>query len=269
MDKIETIKRLIEAITVRAKWRSLQRISSKMERDLSKAFKEQGRRFLAATRPLAEARPYGALQEATIDDWLSIFDTVTGDGTDLFFVPIQAGIRAALTRGAGRLIADLGIDYRFRLTNPRAETYLDAHGYGLISQIDSVTRGNIATIVSNGVNEGWSYDRVAREISGLYREMAVGKPQHHIQSRAHLIAVTEAGNAYEEGNQIVVRDLADAGLRMEKRWLTVGDDRVSDGCRENEAEGWIPIDQAHQSGHLQPLRFPGCRCTEQYRRARG
>jgi len=210
-----------------------------------------------------------ALREAwTVDDWLRLFDLVSGETVDLFFTPIQAGVAEALLAGASEVIGMIGVDYAFGLANPRAVAYLEAHGYGLISQIDSVTRGNIATIVTNGTAEGWSYNRVAREITSLYSEMAIGKPQRHIDSRAHLIAVTEAGNGYEEGNLAVVRDLEDGGLRMEKKWLTVGDDRVSDGCQANQAEGWIPVAQAFQSGHARPLRFPGCRCTTEYRRAR-
>jgi hypothetical protein len=143
---------------------------------------------------------------------------------------------------------------------------LAEHGSALIRQINEVTRGNIQTILSEGIREGWSYDRVARAIIQMYSEMAVGRPQQHIDSRAHLIAVTELGNAYEAGSSIVVRDLQDAGLVMQKSWLTVGDERVSDPCRANQGEGWIPFEQAHSSGHQHPLEHPGCRCTELYRR---
>lgn len=110
---------------------------------------------------------------------------------------------------------------------------------------------------------------MAQAISDRFVEFAVGRPQEHVESRAHLVAVTEVGDAYEHGNEIVVNDLAAAGLRMEKKWDTIGDGRVSDGCRENEQAGWIPIDEEFPSGDMRPLRFPGCRCTALYRRARG
>lgn len=63
-----------------------------------------------------------------------------------------------------------------------------------------------------------------------------------------------------------VKDMASLGLAMEKSWLTVGDNRVSDGCAENEGAGWIPLDEPFPSGDQAPLRFPGCRCTALYRR---
>jgi hypothetical protein len=56
---------------------------------------------------------------------------------------------------------------------------------------------------------------------------------------------------------------------MEKRWLTVGDDRVSDGCKDNQRAGWIALNDAFPSGDDRPLRFPGCRCVVQYRRKAG
>ena len=268
------LNQFLERAQMTRRERVLRPTVATMEKALSRAFRTQGRRLIEESRVLESGgRRDGAgvvaLREAwTVDDWLRLFDLVSGETVDLFFTPIQAGVAEALLAGASEVIGMVGVDYAFGLANPRAVAYLEAHGYGLISQIDSVTRGNIATIVTNGTAEGWSYNRVAREITSLYSEMAIGKPQRHIDSRAHLIAVTEAGNGYEEGNLAVVRDLEDAGLRMEKKWLTVGDDRVSDGCQANQDEGWIPVAQAFQSGHARPLRFPGCRCTTEYRRAR-
>lgn len=273
-----TFGRLLEAVAANHKERVLAPVVAKLERQLGQAFRQQGQRFIrgfgALRSRFAESgyHPYAGtvrLRETlTSDDWLRIFDEATGATTELFFGPIQQAAQLALAFGAQNAIADVGIDSAFNLRNPRAVAYLQEHGYWLISQIDSVTRGNIATIIDEAVRAGWSYNETAKEIISLYSQMAVGRPQQHIDSRAHLIAVTEAGNAYEEGNLIVIRDLQEAGLQMEKKWLTVGDDRVSDGCRNNQSEGWIPASQAHRSGHQRPLRFPGCRCTELYQRKR-
>lgn len=107
---------------------------------------------------------------------------------------------------------------------------------------------------------------MAREISSRFEEFAVGKPQQHIDSRAHLVAVTETAEAYEEGNRIAAKQIQQQGITMEKFWLTVKDNRVSDGCDENMDAGWIGIDEAFPSGHQRPPRFPGCRCDTLYRR---
>jgi Phage Mu protein F like protein len=274
------LQRFLEAASVAEKWRVLGPLERTVQRKLSRAFRRQGVIFMEGFQALRPKfveqqrrawwrRPHRQLRETiTSDDWLRVFDTARNATADLFFGIIQEGAQEAMQQGALETIGEVDVDVAFNLAHPRAVQYLDEHGYGLISNIDDVTRDNLATIISNGAEEGWSYNRMAREIISLYSDMAGEKPQQHIESRAHLIAVTEVGNAYETGGAIVVQDLQNAGLTMEKKWLTVGDDRVSAGCKANQDEGWIPFSQAFSSGHQHPLRFPGCRCTTLYQRKR-
>jgi uncharacterized protein with gpF-like domain len=163
----------------------------------------------------------------------------------------------------------MGMGISFDLKNPRAVNYLRDYGAKLVTKINETTRETLQTLIAQGAEEGWSYKRTASEIISRFEEFAIGKPQEHIDSRAHLIAITETGNAYEEGNRITAKDLQDAGIEQEKFWSTVGDDRVSDGCRENEDANWIGIDEEFPSGHQRPMRFPGCRCIALYRRKEG
>jgi uncharacterized protein with gpF-like domain len=130
----------------------------------------------------------------------------------------------------------------------------------MVTKINDTTRDYLQTIITQATDEGWSYQRTAEAITDRYKEFAIGKPQEHIDSRAHLIAVTETGNAYAEGNLIVAKDLQDAGITMEKAWSTVGDNKVTAECQANEDQGWIPLQDEFLSGHQRPLRFPGCRC---------
>lgn len=236
--------------------------AARLERAFAGYFRTQGRRFLLSFGQL-RSRFAEAL---TPDDWWQLFDQATKSTREGATGALGSAIEISLVAGARNAMGSVGVDVAFDLRNPRAEAYLQEHGYGLITRIDEVTRGRIGGIIEQGTREGWAYNRMAKEISAMYSEMAVGRPQAHIDSRAHLIAVTETGNAYETGNAFVIRDLQDAGLPMEKFWLTVGDDRVSTGCYGNQSEGWIPFEQAHSSGHMHPLRFPGCRCTELYQR---
>lgn len=265
---LRTLNRFLEAASVAEKWRQLRPEERSLISHIGRAFLAQKKLLLRHLRPyFAEARRAN-LREAMIDDWNQAFDEAANGTFDLFFEPIEGAIFVALLAGARDVISFVGSSISFTLRHPRAEAYMAEHGAGLITQINEVTRGNILTILNEGVREGWSYDRIARSISNMYSEMAVGRPQQHIDSRAHLIAVTELGNAYEQGSAIVARELQDGGMPMEKAWLTVGDNRVSDGCRDNEAQGWIPLIATFASGHDRPLRFPGCRCTALYRRAR-
>lgn len=260
------LNRFVEAASVAAKWYQLRDDERKLAGQLAKAFLAQKRELLTRLRPHF-AESLIPLQEKRTDDVNQAFDGAANETFALFLTAIERAAAAALIRGATDVISFVGNPINFNLRHPQAEAYLAQHGASLITQINEVTRGNILTIINEGMREGWGYDRIAKVISGMYSEMAVGRPQEHIQSRAHLIAVTELGNAYESGSAIIARDLQDGGMRMEKAWLTVGDSRVSAGCKENEAQGYIPLAQSFSSGHQHPLRFPGCRCTTLYRRA--
>ena len=146
------------------------------------------------------------------------------------------------------------------LPNLRARAYAKKHAAEAVTQINDVTRKEIARIVSDGVKSGASYNDIAKSIKSKFEEFAVPEPQKHIPNRAVLVAVTELANAYCEGNAQVGDYLQSNGVKMMKAWQTLEDDRVSDGCKENEQAGWIPIDKEFPSGHMHPPRFPGCRC---------
>lgn len=268
VELLPALQHLIEAASVTEKWRRLAPLERRVTNQVAKIFRAQGK---AAAKALATRRHKfieGRLREAlTLSDGEEIAHEAAAAQQERFVEVIQEAATAALELGWQDGSSEAGYTIAFDLKHPRAVAYLEQHGYGLISQIDAVTRGNIATIVNNGISEGWSYNRMAREIISLYSHMAEGKPQQHIDSRAHLIAITEIGNAYEAGSAMVIRDLQEAGAQMEKKWLTVGDNRVSDGCKANAAQGWIPYSQTFLSGHEHPLRFPGCRCTTLYQRA--
>nr|DAN07352.1 MAG TPA: minor capsid protein [Caudoviricetes sp.] len=146
------------------------------------------------------------------------------------------------------------------LPNLRARAYAKKHAAEAVTQINDTTRKEIARIVSDGVKSGSSYNDIAKAIKSKFEEFAVPSPQKHIPNRAVLVAVTELANAYCEGNAQVGDYLQSNGVKMMKAWQTLEDDRVSDGCKENEQAGWIPIDKEFPSGHMHPPRFPGCRC---------
>lgn len=146
------------------------------------------------------------------------------------------------------------------LPNLRAQEYAKKHAAEAVTRINDTTRKEIARIVSDGVKSGASYNDIAKEIKNKFEEFAVPMPQKHVSNRAVLVAVTELANAYCEGNAQVGNYLQDNGVKMMKAWQTLEDDRVSDGCKENERVGWIPINKEFPSGHMHPPRFPGCRC---------
>ena len=278
MDELDTIIRdFIEASKRGAQKEQAEKLVKPLAKALRKAFWAQGALFMKKLNKYApkfsekysDENPFVryARKLATpikevisASDWMSIWDEVALATLALFAEPIDKAVAQALLVGGLATIAQLGVDINFDLDNPRAKAYLEEYGAKLVAGVNETTKGYIQTLMVQAAEEGWSYQKTAQELMARFDEFAIGMPQAHIDSRAHLIAVTEIGNAYSEGNLQIAMDLKAAGLTVEKFWSTVGDGLVSDGCKENEAAGWIGIDEMFPSGDQRPLRFPGCRC---------
>lgn len=236
------------------------RAAKRLERLVAHAFDVQGKGFL---RRLAALRPkFPEVAEAIRnEDWQPLLDAAFRATQKLFADAIQSGAEDALQAGADAAIAELGVGVEFDLANPEAVAYLRDYGAQRVAMIEDATREAIRTIIADGVEQGWSYSQTAKAIADRFAEFRVGRPQEHVRSRAHLVAMTETGDAYEHGNLLASKHLASLGTELEKSWLTAGDGRVSAGCRENAEAGWIGLDEDFPSGHARPLRFPGCRCA--------
>ncbi len=265
------LTRLLEAMTVLAKERLLSPQVAKAERAIGKAFQAQGTDFLrrlAKRKSRFAAETTESLREGTAEDldWEPLFSETELATLALFERPIGRLAEAALMAGVRVAIAELAADMAFDLAHPRAVAFLEGRAAARVTMINETTRSQLRTLLTGAMRDGWSYDKTAKAIRAEFDGFAGRKPQAHIRSRAHLVAVTEAGEAYEEGNLQVAKELAGMGLEIEHYWLTVGDSRVSDGCSSNQSAGWIPLSQAFPSGHMRPLRFPGCRCTALTRR---
>jgi hypothetical protein len=269
---------LEEATRIAKGKRRIEPTTRRLELAARKFFREQGSRFLRKFRSEMRSRfsegfeGHAAfldtpLQESlTPAEWLVIWYEVTQATDDLLAGQIDQAVQRTLLAGAMNAIMDMGLRISFSLSNPQAEAYLQKYGAKLVTKIDEETRSQLQTILNDAIANGWSYDKTAETITAKFEQFAVGNPLEHIDSRAHLVAVTETGNAYAEGNLIMIRNLQAAGIKMEKSWSTVGDERVSTGCLENQDAGWVGVEQAFPSGHQRPLRFPGCRCDLLYRR---
>jgi hypothetical protein len=239
------------------------KVEKDLERDMGKAFAEQG---------LVMAKGFARLSylfsESAVDKSLDpLFDAAEAATFEVMEGGMTDASVKALALGHQALAAEMGMQLSFDVANPYAASYLQVHGAAMVTNINETTRTAIQGLVTEGVENGWSYTKTAEELIHKYKEFAIGKPQEHIDGRAHLIAVTETGNAYMEGQFALMDTMAGMGLPMEKAWSTMGDDRVSDECEENESAGWIAFDEPFPSGDMHPLRFPGCRCDMEERMA--
>jgi len=264
----ETAQQFLEAITRTQRERELAPIVEELEYALAKAWRRQGALFVNSLEEWRGKFPEEIKEALDYPEWWPLLELAMYQTFHAFLDPIDAAIIEAYLMGGGALVGTVGMPFSFTLANPRAQAYIEEYGARLITKINETTRDQIHTILKDASEGGWGYDKTAKAITERFDEFAIGKPQEHIRSRAHLVAVTESGNAYEAGNFEAAVQLSERGMAMEKKWVNVGDDKVSDGCLANSAVGWIPLLEQFPSNDPHPLRFPGCRCHAQYRRKR-
>jgi hypothetical protein len=266
---LEALDRYLEAVrpaqAVARKERALAGIRRKLEAAMALAFVKQGAAFL---KGFAKFRSQFA-EALRADDLDPLFSQADIDTLDAFVQPLDDFIGQAMVAGARAAIADLAFEGSFTLAHPEAVAYIKSRALEASNLINGTTKEGIKRILTQAVDEGWSYQRTAKAISTAYEGFAGKVPQQHLRNRAELIAVYETGEAYEAGNHAIGQRLQAAGLVMEKSWLTVGDGRVDPICRANQAQGWIPYDDAYASGHQHPQAHPACRCCGLQRRKPG
>jgi len=268
------LTRVIEAAAHRRRDRTTATIERRLVRALRRAWRTQQADVLAALEARRSAFPEDSeaaearrVQEADPEEeWNRLIEDALDKTRSQLIDVLGAAVGAALGAGAESVPAQFSLVGSFTLDNPAAVGYADDYAAELVTKVNQTTRDGIRRLVTEAVADGWSYDRLADAIKSEFEGFHSPKPQQHIRDRATLVAVTEVGNAYEAGTRGMAQQLADAGLAMEKSWLTVGDDRVSEDCQSNADAGWIPIDDTFPSGDDRPLSHPGCRCTVLYRR---
>lgn len=262
------LDRFLEADARITKRRALARVERQLERDLAKAWRIQGRDFdrrFAALAPKFSASP--ALAEAIgPEDWEVLFSETELATLAVLAEPLSAAARIALATGARRAIAEYAAGLSFGLADPEAVAYLRRAGADKVAGLNAETRSRLRTLLADSRARGWSYDRTAAEIRRTFVGFGTPAPQQHIRSRAHLVAVTETGEAYEQARRIMADRLSAAGLRLQKRWLAVGDERTDEVCAGNDAAGWIDLEADFPSGSSEPPEHPACRCATIYRR---
>jgi hypothetical protein len=135
------------------------------------------------------------------------------------------------------------------IPSTKAITWAEKHAAQLVTQMDEETKNRLAKVISDGIANKRGVAGIGRDIRREIQDMSV--------NRGKLIAQNETATALEQAFEDNGDEIGSDG----KEWITAGDDKVSDGCRENEAAGIIPFHQAFPSGHMTPPRFPGCRCA--------
>ena len=114
------------------------------------------------------------------------------------------------------------------------------------------TRTRVREVVAEAIENGDSYEQLAQR---LRDDLAFSS------GRAATIARTEMAFAEGQGG----KQAANLQGLTEKRWITVGDERVESLCIMNEAIGWISTSDLFPSGHDTIPVHPNDRCIIEYR----
>jgi hypothetical protein len=254
------VREVVNAANERRKWNALGPSVSTLERATAAVFRGQAadvRKVLAVEAALWPA------QEAAVPDRFAEFiaRVLHGrqgrDGLRLA-PPLGAAMKAA-TRVIGK--AQWGIS--FTLEDVGATEYMKARGAELVAELNKTTVDDLRSILSQGIEEGWSYDRVAKAIIAKYAAYGAARPQLHIATRAHMIAVTENAMAYGESQLAQARALESAGLPMLKEWGVSADERTCENCMGNAGDGPLPLEDPYSSGDMMTPAHPACRCWDE------
>lgn len=186
----------------------------------------------------------------------ALTDALEGIWTDGYYVGVVAG-NAMVTGSAAaakKALAD------WKAGDPEAAKLLLGElgdGSGLadmlrqdrawIKEISDTLMRDLAKILARGLEQGLSYDEIARELTDLLEDA----------EHARMIAVTETSRAVSHAT---LNRYKAASVRQ-VAWSTSLDDRVCPICGANEADSPAPTGTPFPSGDLQPPAHPYCRCA--------
>lgn len=121
----------------------------------------------------------------------------------------------------------------------------------VVDGLDSQRAARLAKIAEYLESTGLDAETIAKRLDKAKQKL--------LRERRETIARTEARKITASVNEAEAR----ARGAQFKRWITTGDDRVSDVCAANEAVGVIPVSQPFPNGERPPAH-PNCRCTVAY-----
>lgn len=249
---------LINKANARPNGRKLRRRERSLEREVQAELDRQRDRILSGYKKLVgkgKGKAFSTKKAGEIEDIFNEIDP------ELLIQIVLDHSQSAMEFGAQyRIKTDkLGeIGITFDLLNPLAVEYLETDRPLVLSTLEQTTKDEIIPILQEALDSGQSYNDTASQIRDSFAFSS---------SRSQMIAVNEIGHAYEWGNYVPMKDAQTKGYKIEKSWLTVGDDRVTEECHANERMSWILLDKPFDSGDDTAPRDsnPRCRCTTLYR----
>ena len=159
-----------------------------------------------------------------------------------------------MTNAGQRTIDQIGVSVTFDQEDPRVRAWLDKNALEHATSIVDTMKEDLRQYISSTVGDGGTVTDIAGTLSSFFDEQS--------KWRAMRIARTEVISGYAKGS---LEGAVQSKAVDQKRWATVGDDKVSDMDMENEAEGWVSLDHTFSSGDDAPASHPNCRCRLYYK----
>lgn len=237
-------------------------LERRMKKAVKKYWKAQHEALMKSLN--ATLRPYFAEQAQELSVLLRSWMIATDAGQEIFVSAHEDEAVEAIERGVASALEDVLVSISFNVVSQDSIDWARQQSGRLISGINNTTLKDIQEIIATGVEQGQSWKTVSKNISTKFREYGTVADGRQY-SRADVIAITETGEAYEEGRRRAGRALQDKGVLMEKRWLTAQDERVCPICTLNGEDYWIDFDSNFSSGMGSPLGHPTCRCDMELR----
>jgi len=251
------IEAIQESIPCNPNAKQNKRLAERLEREVSSYFKK-----LSVAFPYTELEHiyYKYVKESVGSESDEVIGSVLRTFKTLFQAKVAGHLTTIYVSGSAQMMDYGGLAYE-GVPSPEAIKWAEKHSAQLVTRMDKETKSRLSRVIADGIKNKRGPGGLATDIKRELGWMGRGRPSAikglTMQSRASLIARTETADALGQAFE-------DRGKEMgieAKEWITAGDDKVSDGCLENERAGVIPFNDAFPSGHMRPPRFPGCRCA--------
>ena len=154
--------------------------------------------------------------------------------------------------GGQSFLDKAGIRLEFNLTNKDMIGQLIERTDLLITTVDDTTKEWIGNQIIEGKKIGLSDVDIANKLREKIPETYKYRTERIVRTEmAEIVNRTEFETAVNNN-------------ASGKKWITVGDERVSEACAANEDEGLVGMNATFSSGHSRPPEHPNCRCLLEY-----
>lgn len=199
-------------------------------------------------------------------------DAVEGALEDALAEQLAASLQGPVSSEALAIARDAADRQASAITGNLARAELNSIAQKVAENIEAGKSGidlgrqltEISELDVNRVRQLKNYEALLKDQGNTPRQIkakSASMKRKLVRERRRTIAVTEQRFATSGANRIIAEDRG----QQFKRWITVGDSKVSDMDERNQAEGWVGIDKTFSSGDQFPPSHPNCRCTVAYR----